>query len=795
MNCVCRVVALICLLLELGPVLAADWPGWRGVNRDGVWDEEGILETFADPVIPRKWTVPISSGYTGPTVAEGRVFVTDFVSEPRQVERVHCFDAQTGARIWSHTYDCAYVGFGYTAGPRASVVIDEGRAYSLGAMGHLYCFLAEDGSVLWNRKLYDEYQIRMPNWGIAAAPLVEDDLIIMQIGGTDACIVALDKHTGQERWKALPDDASYSAPIVVNQAGQRVLVCWTGNRIAGLAPTTGELYWEYAFPWERWPIAIATPVWHDDLLLFSDAHKGTLLLAMDRERLEVHKRWHRRKEELPEGQAAMHCLISTPYIDGEFIYGADSRGVLRCLRLADGHQVWEDRTAVPEDTFATIHFIRRGDRTWLFNERGELIIAALTPQGFQEFGRAKLLDPTLEQLRRRGGVTWSHPAFASRHIFARNDKELVCADLSAATDPLGAQDSLDQPIAAQRAPLERVRIAEDGKGFILADSRTPFVPWGFNFVGRFGRIVEEYWEDDWPSVEADFRRMRDLGANVVRLHLQVGTYMATAEDVNPKAIQRLQDTLNLARDCGLYLKLTGLGCYHLNAVPPWYDQLAEADRWEVQARFWEAIAQACAGHPAVFCYDLMNEPVITQAKEGEHPWLLGEMEGFYFVQRISNNPAGRTSQAIAEAWVQKLTEAIRRHDRDHLVTIGVIPWAQVFPGAKPLFYAPDVARHLDFVSVHFYPKSGEVDKALTALAVYDVGKPLVVGEIFPLHCTLEELDQFIDGASDRVEGWISHYFGHSIEEHEAGAKPAGELVAKFLKYWREKGTRLTNKPH
>ncbi len=354
---------------------------------------------------------------------------------------------------------------------------------------------------------------------------------------------------------------------------------------------------------------------------------------------------------------------------------------------------------------------------------------------------------------------------------------------------LRGQDPSDQPATAPREAMERVRITEDGKGFVLAESKTPFVPWGFNFVGRFGQIVEEYWEDDWPSVEEDFRRMRELGADVVRLHLQLGTYMATAEAVDAAAIEQLQRTLNLARDYGLYLKLTGLGCYHLDAVPAWYDALSEADRWQVQARFWESIAQACAGHPAVFCYDLMNEPVISQAKDGEHPWLLGELEGFYFVQRISKEPGERSRVAIAEAWVKKMSDAIRRHDRDGLVTVGVIPWAQVFPGAKPLFYAPEVARHLDFVSVHFYPQSGEVEKALTALAVYDIGKPLVVGEIFPLHCTLDELDQFIDGATDRVDGWISHYFGHTIEEHDAGAEPGGKPVAEFLEYWREKGAQ------
>lgn len=408
-----------------------EWPQWRGPNRDGVWSETGVIDEFESARVPLKWKVPISSGYSGPTVNDGRVYVTDRFVEPKQMERVLCVDWQTGAELWSFRYDCPYVGFGYVAGPRASVLIDDGRAYSLGASGHLFCFDAADGTLMWHKDLNQEYAIRMPKWGIAASPLVEGDLLIVQIGGAeDACIVAFDRKTGQERWKALPDDASYSAPMAITQAGQRVLVCWTADRIAGLNAAAGELCWEYPFPWEKWPIAIATPVVQGDFLLMSEAHKGTLLLQLSATDTQVTKVWHHRRDRTSK-KPAMHCLISTPLIDGDFLYGADGRGVLRCLSLKTGEQVWEDRSAVPENSFATIHLVRNGDRTWLFNERGELIIARLTSEGFHEISRAKLIDPTLEQLRRRDGVTWSHPAFAYRHVFARNDKELVCADLSA----------------------------------------------------------------------------------------------------------------------------------------------------------------------------------------------------------------------------------------------------------------------------------------------------------------------------------------------------------------------------
>ena len=188
--------------------------------------------------------------------------------------------------------------------------------------------------------------------------------------------------------------------------------------------------WSFSHPWEKWPIAIPTPVVEGDWLFLSDAHTGSLLLRLNQQELAVEKVWHRRNDEL-DGQSTLHCLNSTPYIDGDYIYGADNDGTLRCLRLDTGEQVWEDSSAVPEHRFATVHLVRQGDRTWLFNERGELIMAQLSPSGYEEVSRAKLLDPTLEQLRRRGGVTWSHPAFAYRHIFARNDKELVAADLSA----------------------------------------------------------------------------------------------------------------------------------------------------------------------------------------------------------------------------------------------------------------------------------------------------------------------------------------------------------------------------
>jgi len=424
-----RIVWMLLTLAGAACAQADDWPQWRGPQRDGVWRETGVVERFPAAQIPLRWRAPIGAGFSGPTVADGRVYVSDRVTEPQERERIHCFAWQTGQPLWTYQYDCKYSDFGYRAGPRASVHIEGGRAYSLGAAGHLVCLDAVRGTRLWQRDLRAEYKIRMPLWGISAAPVIEGPLIIVQIGGAgEACLCAFDKQTGQPRWQALADTASYAAPIVIDQAGQRVLVCHTGDRLVGLAPQSGRLLWSHPIPWRSWPIGIPTPVVHGNLLLVSDAHQGTFLFRLGQQQPELALLWRRSDQDAPK--KALHCLNSTPMIDGAEIYGADHRGVLRCLRLSTGEQLWEDETAVPKGKFATMHLVRNGQRTWLFTERGELIIARLTAQGFQALSRAKLIEPTLEQARLRGGVAWSHPAFAYRHVFARNDKELVCADLT-----------------------------------------------------------------------------------------------------------------------------------------------------------------------------------------------------------------------------------------------------------------------------------------------------------------------------------------------------------------------------
>ncbi|MEO9931009.1 cellulase family glycosylhydrolase [Rhodopirellula bahusiensis] len=316
-------------------------------------------------------------------------------------------------------------------------------------------------------------------------------------------------------------------------------------------------------------------------------------------------------------------------------------------------------------------------------------------------------------------------------------------------------------------PLQRVRVSSDGHSFVKSDSEEPFVIWGVNYDhDESGRLLDEYWIDEWDKVAKDFDEIKQLGANCVRIHLQVGLWMETPEKASVAQVNQLKRLLKLAESKRLYLDITGLACYHKSNVPDWLNELNEAERWKAQARFWSEVAKVCSGCPAVFCYDLMNEPILPGEKP-ESDWLAGELGGKFFVQRLALRRGERSREEIAEAWVNQMVDAIREQDSQTMVTVGVIPWVFAFGGGKPLFYSPAVGKRLDFVSVHFYPKKGEVQDALNSLMAYEVGKPLVIEEMFPLKCSTEELSAFVLQSQTHADGWVSFYWGATAAELRA----------------------------
>jgi hypothetical protein len=343
-------------------------------------------------------------------------------------------------------------------------------------------------------------------------------------------------------------------------------------------------------------------------------------------------------------------------------------------------------------------------------------------------------------------------------------------------------------IARAQRPL--VEVSKDKKGFMQQLSEKPFVPWGFNYDhDDKGRLLEDYWETEWPKVEADFVQMKKLGANVVRVHLQLGKFMDGPDKANEKELGRLAKLVELAESTGLYLNLTGLGCYHKEDVPGWYDKLAEKERWDVQASFWEAVAGRCVDSPAIFCYDLMNEPVVPGGRRKDGDWLGPAFGGKHFVQFISLDQNERPRSDIARQWIDHLVAAVRKVEKRHLITVGLVDWSLDRKGLTSGFIPEKVTEKLDFVSVHLYPEAGKLDEGTTALKGFDVGKPIVVEETFPLKCSPKELNEFIEKSGKDVAGWISFYWGKPPEELRRSKEIGDTILWQWLEFFEERARR------
>jgi hypothetical protein len=338
--------------------------------------------------------------------------------------------------------------------------------------------------------------------------------------------------------------------------------------------------------------------------------------------------------------------------------------------------------------------------------------------------------------------------------------------------------------ATAAAAMPRVEVTPDARGFRLAGSGESYRPWGFNYDhDRTGRLLEDYWQAEWESVVGDFKEMKALGANVVRVHLQFAKFMRSATDPDEANLKQLARLLTLAEENGLYLDLTGLGCYHKADVPAWYDALDEAGRWRAQVQFWQAIAKTCAASPAVFCYDLMNEPVVAAGRGDQ--WLGPEFGGKHFVQYITRDPTARPRADIAKLWVETLVAAIRPHDPKRLITVGLVDWSLDRPGLNSGMVPDRIAPSLDFICVHLYPRTGKRDEDLATLAAFaEVGKPVVIEETAPLFCNADDFARFIAASRKDARGWIGFYWGQPEEELDVKKLPDA-MMKSWLEFFKK----------
>lgn len=428
------------------PATAEDWPQWLGTRRDAIWTETGLATSFPKDGPAVLWRKPIGAGYAGPAVAGGKLYVMDRVPtepDPKNPlpkgtlpgrERVHCMDITDGKTLWTHSYDCPYARVSYPSGPRTTPIVDGRRIYTLGAMGDLLCLDAADGMVVWSRNFPKDYQAPTPAWGWSAHLLLDGDSLIALVGGENQAVVAFDRATGKQKWKALTTrEICYAPPIIIEAGGKRQLIVWLSEALHSLDPRTGQGYWSHKHPGTgdvaRPAVSIITPKLAGDKLLISSFYHGTLCLTLDRDKPAATVAW-RSKNSYPKEIDGLNAVMTSLLVKNGHVYGIAGMGELLCQKLTtgevvrNGNEIFGDKAAFCGSVF----WVDAGDLVYGLTDQGDLVILRLTPEKCEVLARAHILETTHAAKGRK--AVWAHPAFADRRIYMKNDREIVCVSVA-----------------------------------------------------------------------------------------------------------------------------------------------------------------------------------------------------------------------------------------------------------------------------------------------------------------------------------------------------------------------------
>jgi len=427
----------LCLVVLCATVARADdWPQWMGPKRDNVWRETGLVDSL--PKEPKiVWRAPVAGGYSGPAVAGGKVYVSDYVTKDNVkvdnfakkeftgVERILCLDEKSGHELWSKQNPETY-SMSYPAGPRSTPIIHDGKVYFHGAEGIISCFNATSGEAVWSKNLKEAYQTKTALWGYSSQPLIDGKKLIIIAGREGSHCVALNKDTGDEIWRTgTATEQGYSPPLIIQQAGVRQLILCSPDAIYAVDPETGKQLWSEEYKADNGSI-IMTPLHLGNYLFVGGYNNKNIMIELASDKPGAKTLW---RDQNKKGLGAIN--VQPFLLDGK-VYGLDQSGDLRCFDIPSGDILWTTPKPLGDRKVGsgTVFLVRAGatDKFWMFAETGDLIIGQLTPKGFTELSRMHVIDATNNAFGRE--VVWCAPAFANKRMYVRNDKELVCVDLA-----------------------------------------------------------------------------------------------------------------------------------------------------------------------------------------------------------------------------------------------------------------------------------------------------------------------------------------------------------------------------
>ena len=396
---------LLCLLFVASVAMAqsnsANWPQWRGPNRDGISKETGLLKQWPAEGPPLVWKATgAGSGFSSFSIANGRLFTMGLRGDR---EFVIAFDVATGKEAWATPHGGAFHN-DRGNGPRGTPTVDGDRVYALGGNGDLSAIDARTGKVVWSKNVLKEFGGRNITWGISESPLVVGNKLLVNAGGPDASIVALNKSDGSVIWKSQSDKAGYSSAIPLQVNGGTQVVFFTSQRAVGLDLNNGRLLWEYARPSNNVANA-ATPIARGNRVFISSDYGtggGVVEIKPDGTAQEV---WFTKD---------MRNHHSSSVLIGDHLYGFSSQ-ILTAVKFDTGEVAWKDRSVGKGSlTYAD-------GRLYLFSERGVVGLAEATPTGYVERGRFRIESGNLE--------TWTHPVVAGGRLYLRDQDTIYAYDV------------------------------------------------------------------------------------------------------------------------------------------------------------------------------------------------------------------------------------------------------------------------------------------------------------------------------------------------------------------------------